>query len=114
MRRCVANLGTATWGEPAVVDHGRRGGGSPATAGRVVGHWVALDPGASTNLSPVTGALPNALEPGTTADASLDLAVPVAPGQYLLILDVVTPSQGSLASIGVPPTMVRVTVIAAP
>ena len=110
----VANLGTATWGEPAVVDHGRRGGGSPATAARVVGHWVALDPGTGTNLSAVAAALPSALEPGTTADASLDLAVPVAPGQYLLILDVVTPSQGSLASVGVPPTMVRVTVLPAP
>lgn len=110
----VANLGTATWGEQAVVDHGRRGGGSPATAARVVGHWVALDPGVSTNLSAVSASLPSALDPGTTADASLDLAVPVAPGQYLLILDVVTPSQGSLASIGVPPTMVRVTVLPAP
>ena len=110
----VANLGTATWGEPAVVDHGRRGGGSPATAARVVGHWVALDPGATTNLSAVSASLPSALEPGATADASLDLAVPVAPGQYLLVLDVVTPSEGSLASVGVPPTMVRVTVLAAP
>ena len=110
----VANLGTAMWGEQAVVDHNRRGGGSPATAARVVGHWVALDAGAATNLSAVSAFLPPALEPGTTADASLDLAVPVKPGQYLLILDVVTPSQGSLASIGVPPTMVRVTVLPAP
>jgi hypothetical protein len=110
----VANLGTATWGEQAVVDHSRRGGGSPASAARVVGHWVALDPGASTNLSAISASLPSALKPGTTADAGLDLAVPVAPGQYLLILDVVTPSQGSLASIGVPPTMVRVTVLPAP
>jgi hypothetical protein len=40
--------------------------------------------------------------------------VPATPGQYLLILDVVTPDKGSLASIGVPPTMVRVTVLPAP
>jgi hypothetical protein len=110
----VANLGTAAWGELAVVDHSRRGGGSPATGARVVGHWVALDPGTSTNLSAVSATLPSALEPGTTADASLDLAVPVEPGNYLLVLDVVTPSQGSLASLGVPPTMVRVTVLPAP
>jgi hypothetical protein len=58
--------------------------------------------------------LPSALEPGAIADASLDLAVPVQPGNYLLVLDVVTPSQGSLASLAVPPTMVRVTVLPAP
>ena len=109
----VANLGTATWGEAAVVDHGRRGGGSLATSGRVVGHWVALD-GGTSNLAPVDAALPSALEPGTTVDATLGLAVPATPGQYLLILDVVTPDKGSLASIGVPPTMVRVTVLPAP
>jgi hypothetical protein len=40
--------------------------------------------------------------------------VPVQPGNYLLVLDVVTPSQGSLASLAVPPTMVRVTVLPAP
>ena len=109
----VANLGTATWGEAAVVDHGRRGGGSLATNGRVVGHWVALD-GGTDNLAPVDAALPSALEPGTTVDATLGLAVPATPGQYLLVLDVVTPDKGSLASIGVPPTMVRVTVLPAP
>ena len=108
----VANLGTATWGEAAVVDHGRRGGGSPATYAKVVGHWVALD-GGTSNLAPVNASLPTALEPGTTVDATLGLAVPAAPGQYLLILDVVTPGNGSLASIGVPPTMVRVTVLPA-
>ena len=64
----VANLGTATWGEAAVVDHGRRGGGSLATNGRVVGHWVALD-GGTDNLAPVDAALPSALEPGRTVDA---------------------------------------------
>ncbi len=108
----VANLGTATWGEAAVVDHGRRGGGSPATFARVVGHWVALD-GGTSNLAPVDAALPSALEPGTTVDATLGLAVPTTPGQYLLVLDVVTPGNGSLASIGVSPTMVRVTVLPA-
>ena len=108
----VANLGTATWGEAAVVDHGRRGGGSPATYAQVVGHWVALD-GGTSNLAPVDASLPTKLEPGTTVDATLGLAVPAAPGQYLLILDVVTPGNGSLASIGVPPTMVRVTVLPA-
>ena len=89
------------------------GGGTQASAARVVGHWVALD-AASTTLAPVRASLPAALEPGSTTDASLDLAVPVAPGQYLLVLDVVTPTEGSLASIGVPPTIVRVTVVPAP
>jgi hypothetical protein len=109
----VANLGTAKWGEVGVADHGRRGGGTSASAARVVGHWLALGE-ASTTLAPVRASLPAALAPGTTTEASLDLAVPVEPGQYLLILDVVTPGEGSLASIGVPPTIVRVTVVPAP
>jgi hypothetical protein len=45
-------------------------------------------------------------------DATLELAVPVTAGQYLLLLDVVTPESGSLAASGLEPSIVRVTVTA--
>ena len=41
----------------------------------------------------------------------MGLDVPTVPGDYLLILDVVTPEQGSLAAAGVEPTIVRVKVV---
>lgn len=111
----VANLGKATWGQPAVVDHGRRGGGQLASAASVVGHWVSLDqPSGEAAGAEVRTALPPALEPGSRIDATLELTVPTAAGQYLLVLDVITPERGSLAALGVEPTLVRVTVVAAP
>jgi hypothetical protein len=58
--------------------------------------------------------LPIGLAPGATADASIGLTVPSAPGEYLLLLDVVTPQRGSLAASGWQPALVRVTVTAAP
>ena len=43
----------------------------------------------------------------------LDLVAPTAPGQYLLLLDIVTPERGSLVASGADPTMIRVTVLPA-
>ena len=111
----VANLGRAPWGQPAVVDHGRRGGGQLATAASVVGHWISLDqPDGQAVAAEVRTPLAPALEPGSQVDATLDLSVPTAAGQYLLVLDVITPERGSLAALGVEPTLVRVTVVGAP
>jgi len=108
----VANLGSASWGRPAVVDHRRPSGTVPAEAARVVGYWLSLDPAIATTLAPVTAALPAAVEAGSVVDATLELAVPVTAGQYLLLLDVVTPESGSLAAGGLEPSIVRVTVTA--
>ena len=36
-----------------------------------------------------------------------------APGDYLLVLDIVTPDRGSLAAAGIAPTIVRIHVVAA-
>jgi hypothetical protein len=38
------------------------------------------------------------------------LAAPVTPGGYLLMFDVIDPDVGSLAALGVPPAIVRVTI----
>ena len=111
----VANLGKATWGQPAAVDHGRPGGGQLATAASVVGHWISLaQPNGQAVAAEVRTTLAPALEPGSRVEATLELAVPTAPGQYLLVLDVITPERGSLAALGVAPTLVRVAVVAAP
>jgi hypothetical protein len=58
--------------------------------------------------------LPIGLASGATADASLSLTAPDAPGDYLVMLDVVTPERGSLIAAGWQPTLVRVTVVAGP
>ena len=51
--------------------------------------------------------------PGVKVDTVLDLVAPTAPGQYLLLLDIVTPERGSLVAAGADPTMIRVTVLPA-
>ena len=56
--------------------------------------------------------LPPGLQPSQEADAALDIDVPTVPGDYLLLLDVVTPEHGSLTAVGVAPTIVRVKVVA--
>ena len=49
---------------------------------------------------------------GQKADAILGLTAPSTPGDYLLLLDVVTPERGSLVASGADPTLVRITVVA--
>ena len=57
--------------------------------------------------------LPVGLQPGVKVDTVLDLVAPTAPGQYLLMLDIVTPERGSLVAAGADPTLIRVTVLPA-
>jgi hypothetical protein len=54
--------------------------------------------------------LPAGLAPGASASIVIQTTAPSVPGEYLLVLDVVDPSTGSLAATGVPPGIVRVTV----
>ena len=92
----AVNLGTSPWGHAAA-------GADPASAASIIGHWVPLDllasgvpPDVSTDLAP-------GLAPNKPAEAALALAVPDPPGDYLLILDIVTPERGSLAAAGIDP-----------
>lgn len=57
---------------------------------------VVLDPGVSA--------------PGGSATMLIPLMAPTAPGDYLLLLDVVSPAHGTLSALGSQPAMVRVTV----
>jgi hypothetical protein len=120
----VTNLGRAAWGDRTIpgepVDGSRRPvAATPATHARVVGTWVALDVDdtrqveAAAAASVVAPELPAAFAPGEVAKAELRVFAPTAEGDYLLLIDIVTPATGSLASHGVDPTIVRVHVAAA-
>lgn len=111
----IVNLGRAPWGREEVGDGSSPDGGIPSQAARLIGHWIPLATSASAGgMAPVGTALPAGLEGGSTAEVTILLTVPAEPGQYLLVLDVVTPGSGSLAALGVAPTMVRVTVVPQP
>ncbi len=111
----VANLGAEAWGREGAGGATSPDGGTRAEAARVTGHWIALDAnGTDAGAGAVATTLPAGLAGSATAEATLVLDVPRAPGAYLLVLDVVTPADGSLAALGVTPAMVRVTVIPPP
>jgi hypothetical protein len=107
----VTNLGASAWGAPAVQN--RIGGAEtePARRATLVARWVAIGGADSGSPVPDTRAvLPAGLAPGASTSAVLSLTAPDAPGDYLLLLDVITPRSGSLAAAGVAPGIVRVTI----
>ena len=83
-----------------------------ASAASIIGHWVALDLLATGVPPDVSTDLAAGLAPNKPAETALALAVPDAPGDYLLILDIVTPDRGSLAAAGIDPTIIRIHVVA--
>ncbi len=111
----IANLGRSRWGHGAIVDGPDPEGSAPAAAARVTGQWVALDASSEQieAAAAATGAgvdLPAGLEPGAVVPADIAIYAPTAPGEYLLVLDIVTPDDGSIVATGLEPTVVRVTV----
>jgi hypothetical protein len=115
----VVNLGKSVWGHPAVnIPSGAQLGWTNAQAAYVVGRWVPLSVNAALPTDPaaqvVGAALPIGLKPGVNVEADIDLTAPPAAGDYLLLLDIVTPERGSLVASGANPTLVRVIVSAAP
>ena len=107
----VTNLGAAAWGAPGVG--GRMGGAEsePARRATLVARWVSLSDAPGGAPAPEsTALLPAGLAPGTAADVAFRLTAPSAAGDYLLLVDVITPKNGSLAVAGVPPGIIRVTV----
>jgi hypothetical protein len=107
----VTNLSAAAWGTPA-VNH-RVGGAEiePAQRATLIARWVSLfDANGAAPAAESTALLPAGLAPGKAADVAFALTAPTAPGQYLLLIDVLTPRSGSLAVAGVPPGIVRVSV----
>jgi hypothetical protein len=107
----VANLGTKAWGHVALTVARRGGDTSGAAHAVLVGRWIALNPDpATTAPPPVVADLPAGLAPAAVARVVLDGTAPTTAGEYLLMLDVVVPERGSLASAGLAPALVRVTV----
>jgi hypothetical protein len=113
----IANLGKNPWGHPAIDDLRDPDGGDPAAAAHVTGSWVALgsldspDQLAAADAASVQSAdLPAGLQPRKIAHPTLRLFAPSVAGEYLLVLDIVTPESGSLTASGVEPAIIRVTV----
>ena len=113
------NLGLTGWGHEAITTASNLigGGAAKAQGADVVGRWIPLSFGAALPTDPdaqvVRTELPVGLQPGVKVDTVLDLVAPTAPGQYLLMLDIVTPERGSLVAAGADPTLIRVTVLPA-
>ncbi len=116
----IANIGRAPWGQPAPFDPAARNGGQRGEAARLVGQWMALDPSDPDKMASAAAAaatpldLPAGLAPGEVVPAELALFAPTVPGAYLLVLDILTPEQGSLIAQGVAPTIIRVQVAVPP
>jgi hypothetical protein len=112
----VVNLGRTAWGHEAVKTPQNAAKEVRAQAATVVGRWIPLSAGAallpdeSTHVADAT--LPIGLAPGTTVEAIIGLSAPKIAGDYLLVLDIVTPERGSLIASGADPTLVRITVVA--
>jgi hypothetical protein len=120
----IANLGKTAWGKKADPITRRSDGIRQtnlvhASHARLTGTWLALggldDPtqqaaAAAVAVTPVE--LPAGIAPRAVVKADLVISAPSVPGDYLLILDILTPEVGSLSAHGVDPTIVRVRVTA--
>jgi hypothetical protein len=79
------------------------------TAARVVATWVS--PQGLPVPRPVSAAIdPKAAAPGGTTAVGLSVVAPAQAGDYLLLLDVVTPTHGALSTQGSTPALIRVAV----
>jgi hypothetical protein len=114
----VTNLGRTPWGRTAVVPGVGWAEMVPAERATLVARWVDLgadpsaggaDGGSAAGKAAMT-VLPAGLAPGKGVDVGIALVAPRAPGEYLLVIDVLDPRSGSLAALGVPPGIIRITV----
>ena len=114
LRTAVANVGASAWGHKRSETRPRQV--EAAEQATLVAQWVALTPGGDAGGLPpqIRLGLPAGMEFGQTARVTLAGAAPTAPGQYLLMIDVIDPVLGSLAARGIEPGLVRVTVDASP
>jgi hypothetical protein len=111
----VMNAGTEAWDEPTATP--------PAGAaddiltwlrtGRAPAHLVAtwLSTGGLPVPAPVTAVIdPSGSEPGGAVALDLALMAPAVPGEYLLLMDVISPVHGPLSANGGGPAIIRVSV----
>jgi hypothetical protein len=106
----LANDGLLAWALPPVVgedliDPSLTRARPPS---RLVAHWLRLSPG--TTIDAAGASTPARVDPGGQTTVGLALVAPTAAGDYLVVLDIVSPVHGSLAATGVPIGQIRVTV----
>jgi hypothetical protein len=106
----LANDGLLAWALPPVVGEDLI---DPASArarppSRLVAQWLRLSPGTATDASDAM--IPARVDPGDQATVGLTLTAPMAAGDYLVVLDIVSPIHGSLAATGVAIGQIRVSV----
>jgi hypothetical protein len=118
----ITNVGSSPWGAEAELgtrtgeDSRKPSGSVSATHARVVGTWIPLGAGSQVEVDAAAAAsvrpseLPAGFMPRSVTKVDIRMFAPSAPGDYLLLLDIVTPQIGSLAAQGVDPTIVRVRV----
>ncbi|MEA2536104.1 MAG: hypothetical protein QOF11_338 [Chloroflexota bacterium] len=109
----LANDGLVPWALTPVVDEDLV---LPTLAwthppAQLVARWLSLGLGTTTGATNAT--VPVRVDPGSETVAELPLTAPEAPGDYLIVLDIVSPLHGSLAASGVSVGQIRVTVEAA-
>ncbi len=110
----LANDGAMAWADPPIATDAIREPRSTDGAGpQLVANWLPL--GVDTGRTG-DAAMANAprLAPGQEATVDLRLIAPSLAGEYLLVIDLLSPLHGSLAAAGAPPASVRITVYPAP
>ncbi len=109
----VTNLGRRAWGHVAETHSVGAAELVPAKRATLVARWVDLG-GVGATSTPAamfaSSILPAGMAPGASVNVAFRLVAPAAAGEYLLVLDVLDPTTGSLAAAGVPPGIVRITV----
>jgi hypothetical protein len=111
----IVNAGSRRWDAVVAAQQrnlsGESGGQARTTTlpAQVVATWVSVD-GQAVPDSVVVRLADSVAEPGGEATATLGLIAPAAPGTYLLLLDVLTPTRGPLSALGNAPALIRVTV----
>lgn len=115
----VLNAGALRWDQVVTAPPTRVAGEQGATVrtttlpAHLVATWVAGD--GSAVPAPISIRLDDAVfAPGGIAATLVDLLAPDSAGNYLLLLDVLTPESGPMSALGSAPAIIRVTVNAAP
>ena len=115
----VLNSGSEKWDLTVTLGPGQ--GGDDPTSGYHTSRFPAILTGTwvSTTAAPVPAAASTELDstiagPGGSVAVALEVTAPDSPGEYLLLLDTISPTRGPLSALGSAPALVRVTVTAAP
>lgn len=74
----------------------------------VMAHWVAI--GAAVDTSTNLTAVAARVAPGSESIVALPFDVPIQPGSYLVVVDLLSPIYGPLSANGSPTTVIRVLV----